>query len=278
MIVDIHVHLGSVRSFHPGIIGWVHVELEDLLGYMDKVGVDWVVALSLPENSDPYSRIISNEKLLNYVSDTTRIVPFCAIDPRGFKAGEKLEKLVKKGCKGLGEFKVMLPVKHEKIVSLLKVVDNLGLPVLFHMEDKKYFYDIQDLPYILEKFPDVIFVAHGPGWWKHISSQAPDEIYPKGPIVEEGKVQEIMRNYPNIYADISAYSGLNALKRDVNYAKKFLIEFQDRILYGSDFPCLSPSGTQFGLNREHIDFLTKLKLNEEVIEKILWKNASKILK
>ncbi len=40
---------------------------------------------------------------------------------------------------------------------------------------------------------------------------------------------ELLRKYPNLYADLSALSGANAILRDPEYGVKFLDEFQDRL-------------------------------------------------
>ncbi|PIP15908.1 MAG: amidohydrolase, partial [bacterium (Candidatus Ratteibacteria) CG23_combo_of_CG06-09_8_20_14_all_48_7] len=37
--------------------------------------------------------------------------------------------------------------------------------------------------------------------------------YPAGKVVPGGKVVAMLRHYPNLYGDLSAGSGLNALKR-----------------------------------------------------------------
>ena len=48
-------------------------------------------------------------------------------------------------------------------------------------------------------------------------------------------MSEIMRQYPNLYADLSAGSGLRALQRDRAFGREFLIEFQDKLLFGRDY-------------------------------------------
>ena len=58
--------------------------------------------------------------------------------------------------------------------------------------------------------------------------------YPSYPIKEEGAVPKLFRRYKNLWGDLSAGSGYNALARDVDYAVKFLNEFQDRLCFGTD--------------------------------------------
>jgi predicted TIM-barrel fold metal-dependent hydrolase len=65
---------------------------------------------------------------------------------------------------------------------------------------------------------------------------------------------------------MSAGSGCNALSRDPEFAKKFLVEFQDRVLYARDY-----------FDNRHQEFLNSLGLQNEVLEKIYSKNALKLV-
>ena len=98
--------------------------------------------------------------------------------------------------------------------------------------------------------------------------------YPDYPIAEEGVVPRLMRRYPNLYGDLSANSGCNALARDLDYAVQFLNEFQDRLLFGTDI-CAPDTETPL------VDLLTGLrddaKISEEVFGKIARENAIKLL-
>jgi predicted TIM-barrel fold metal-dependent hydrolase len=84
----------------------------------------------------------------------------------------------------------------------------------------------------------------------------------------------LMREYPNLYGDISAGSGLNALQRDPAFSWKFIDEFQNRLLLGLDY--CSPTN-----NMQHIEWLSKARddknISQEVYEKITWKNVNRIL-
>ena len=46
---------------------------------------------------------------------------------------------------------------------------------------------------------------------------------------------QVMRNYPNMLADLSAGSGENAIMRDPEFGYKFLEEFQDKLFFGVDY-------------------------------------------
>ena len=75
-----------------------------------------------------------------------------------------------------------------------------------------------------------------------------------------------MEKYRNIYADLSAGSGLRAMSRDVSFTKQFMTQFGDRILYGTDY-----------WDTRMLDHLRSLNLSEELLSGILYKNAMKLV-
>lgn len=131
-----------------------------------------------------------------------------------------------------------------------------------------YLLDFTSLESVLKDFPDVKFIAHGPMFWKHISSDgiARREMIPKGPLIGEGIIWHLLRNYPNLYADISAESGLNALTRDPGNAKRFLALFENKILYGTD-----------NVLKGQKEFLDSLKLLKRAYKNIYGENACRII-
>ena len=72
----------------------------------------------------------------------------------------------------------------------------------------------------------------------------------------DGKVPQMFRNYPNLYADLSAGSAHTALSRDLEFTKDFLIEFQDRILYGRDY-----------FDNRMQELLNSMDLPEEILQR-----------
>ena len=49
-----------------------------------------------------------------------------------------------------------------------------------------------------------------------------------------GRVAELLEQYPNMYADLSAYSCHRALTRDLRYAREFLAKFSHKLMFGTD--------------------------------------------
>ncbi len=98
-----------------------------------------------------------------------------------------------------------------------------------------YLMDFAGLEYRLKQYPNLNFIAHGPAFWNNIESN-PDshKTLGKGKIKEKGIAVDLLKKYDNLYADTSGKSGFNALKRDPEFTKKFLHEFYNKILYGTD--------------------------------------------
>ncbi len=158
------------------------------------------------------------------------------------------------------------------------------MPVLFHLEAPEYrlvqqckgptewaeWYggEIGVVGNICAQCPKTTFIGHGPGFWREISGGAERkaEVYPSGPVRPGGQVTALMRKYRNLHADLSANSGANALRRDKAHARRFLAEFQDRVLFGRD---------QF--DGSLMEVLSGLNLGEAVLEKVLRGNAEKLV-
>jgi predicted TIM-barrel fold metal-dependent hydrolase len=86
-------------------------------------------------------------------------------------------------------------------------------------------------------------------------------------------VPKLMRRYPNLYGDLSDFTPYNALSRDPDYGPKFVAEFQDRLLYGTDL-------CGVGMPLPMIDLLKDWretgKITEEVFQKVARENAIKL--
>ena len=110
--------------------------------------------------------------------------------------------------------------------------------------------------------------------------------YPATKVVEGGAVQRLFDTYPNLFADLSANSGLNAIRRDPDYGPEFLLRYQDRLFFGTDtapapdvMPEDWPEFVRKGLFESwgHFDFFPKLDLPAEVARKIYRDNARRVL-
>ena len=290
MIIDIHAH--AVRKPFLQIDGLASFPTaKQLLKFYDHAGIGKAVLMPLigPEFYLPQS----NEDILEMAArHPDRFIPFCNIHPRAIDntpsapLGDVMQKYKDMGCKGLGEITCNLPFRNPYIRNLFKHAANAGLPATIHIAhqiDGTYgLYDDQGLPQLaetLDEFPDLKIFGHSQTFWAEIGElDKPEDRagYPDYPVRAEGAVPGLMRKFPNLYGDISAGSGCNALTRDPVYAVKFLNEFQDRLMFGLDI-CSPP---KLELPRLLL-FLTELKdsgkISAAVFNKIMSGNAVRLL-
>lgn len=261
----------------------------ELLAIYEQVGIERGVLQPLvsPEVYLPQS----NDDIIEMVQNSGgKFIAFCNIDPRALTnsceapLGNLLRYYRDLGVKGLGEFMPNLPFLDPLVQNMFKHVQDVGFPLCFDLRTSiglgYGLYDEAGLPqleYCLQRFSKLVFLGHGPPFWAEIGRlETPHDRagYPKYAIKEEGVVPRLMRRYPNLYGDLSAGSGFNALDRDPEYALKFLHEFQDRLLFGTDI--CKPDG-KAPLAQFLLDLRREKKISEEVFEKIARKNAIKLL-
>lgn len=286
MIIDIHLHIGLLTKNSDEFI-----DGSNLVEKMEKWGIDIGCVLPLSETPEGNYRFSTTEDVINTCAEfSKKLIPFCLIDPRFVDNNDKtdfsplLEEYISRGCKGLGELLPKMEFDDPRCLNLYKQAGKYGLPVLFDMNWSRDGYGLIDehgLPRLenaLKKCPETIFIGHGPGFWAEISSENDGSVYPKGKIKKPGALVKLMRKFENLFADISAYSGYNAITRDIDFGVEFLMEFQDKILFGTD-SCLR---SDLGRGNKNIEFLRKLrmekKISEEVWEKIVYKNALSLLR
>lgn len=277
-MIDFHTHIGVLKSLSKYLKGMIHASLSDLLEYMDECGVGRAVVLPVANQYPDIGEFVSGTKeVLKAVSKhQDRLIPFCAVDPFEKDLKNKIKQYVSLGCKGFGEHKVELPIDHERSKRIYGICAQLEIPVLIHI-DARFSPNIDRFERVLAEYPNTNFIAHGPGWWKEISAEPGDEVYPTGKVKRVGKAESILTNHANAYADISATSGFNALARDPGFSRLFLAKNWRKLLFATDFPAISRNATQFGPGRHHISLLNRLISDEEMMNGIMENNAERLL-
>ena len=288
MFIDIHVHTRKIPG--PERNGrQAYATPEQLLARYDQLRIEKGVLLP---GVNPECAYVphSNEEVIAVSRDTGRFIPFCNVDPRAMKnsaeapLNELLRHYKKQGCKGVGEVCANLPFTDPLVRNLFTHVQETNLPLTFHMAHQlggTYgLYDDPGLPQLertLQDFPDLVLLGHSQTFWAEMAPlKSPEDRagYPEHPVDQEGRVPVLMRKHPNLYGDLSAGSGFNALARDRDYAVTFLNEFSDRLLFGTDI-CAPDTPTPL------VDFLLELKednlISKGVFNTIAKENAVRLL-
>jgi len=298
VIIDFHTHVGDLRSASD--TARVPVTWENLIQRLDDEGIDKAVLLPLFASSENYispsfltqGGLDVRTQVLEAEGYRDRIIPFGNLDPRWLgnsdqaDFGPLLDWLQEHGCVGIGEVTSNIPIDDPRTINMFQQVGKRGMPVTIH--NVGYLpgtYGLQDYPgasglaRLLQQAPQTNVLGHGQGFWAEIGAGITMEDkmrYPKGPIAQEGALPQLLRQYPNLYGDLSAGSGYNAITRDPEYGVHFLNEFQDRLLFATDV-C-------FGGPRDRMPHLAMLKellshgkISQAVFDKITYKNGLRVL-
>jgi len=291
MIIDSHNH-----SHYNGL------GPEGLLAEMDAFGYDvtWLLTWYIPPGEHvPGSELAFNP--CNARADGTHggvtladVVQTCQRYPDRFVAGycpcpaegdaaDLFEAAYRvHGVRICGEWSYRTLLDDPRAINLFRRAGQLGCPVVLHMDvpyrpDESgnpvyqtawYGGGADQLERALQACPRTIIVAHAPGFWRFISGDEASDpaLYPDGPIEPGGRVLDLLERYPNLWADLSAGSGLGALKRDTAFARDFLIRYADRLMFGRD-----DKGNALQ------KFLESLNLPHDVAEKLFYCNALRLV-
>lgn len=291
MIIDCHQH-----PF------WFRHNDADLVADMDEHGIDfaWVLtweipsdepadwfamngvfdpALSSPDGATPGISLTSVLAARDHFPDRF-VVGYCPnprLDnaPALFEAAYHMHR-----ARVCGEWKFRVPIDDPRCLELFRKAGELKCPVLLHL-DVPYLADAEGGPPVYQRFwyggtvenlrralracPETIFIGHGPGFWREISAdaEASPKAYPEEPVAPGGRVQALLEEHANLYADLSAGSGRGALARDPDHAREFLHRFADRVMFGRDYH-----------GKDLHEFLQSLDLPTDVSEKIYFRNAA----
>ena len=306
-VIDIHNHLGRLEN------------METYLKEMDEAGVWISISLDGHSANDFYkehleaSQKVAKDRLLVFFAPDWK-----RIDEPGFgeKEAGRLEEAVKLGVRGVKVFKSLgltlkdksgkvVPVDDARLDPIWAKCGELGIPVMIHVSDPKAFF--KPLDRYNERYDEL--GAH-PDWSfygdqypakndileqrNNVIARHPNTIFIGAHMAnlpeELGRVAMWLEQYPNFYVDIDAR--ISELGRQPYTARKFMIKYQDRVLFGTDTP---PDAHAYRIyyrfletDDEYIDpaeghhlqgrwMIYGLFLPDEVLEKIYYKNAMKIL-
>jgi len=307
-VIDIHNHLGHLDN------------ADKYLEEMDKAGVWKCVSLDGKSADDFYkkhlieSHRVSEERFLVFFRPD-----WSKIDEQdfGMQEARRLEEAVRLGARGVKIAKdlglmvkdksgKLIPVDDPRIDPIWEKCGELGIPVVIHVTDPKAFFEPTDqFNERYEKLivhPDYSFYGDQYPTKEEVLDQR-NRVIAKhkntifigahmGCLPEDlGRVAMWLDEYPNFYVETSARIG--ELGRQPYTARRFMINYQDRILFGTD---AYPDAETYRLHYrfletddEYIDrsagskthherwMMYGLYLPDNVLEKIYNKNAIRIL-
>ena len=210
-------------------------------------------------------------------------VRFTSADPAESRAIDILRGNLKRGAIGIGEMKYYVAVDSPEMHRVYKLAEEMQVPVLLHFEYEMYNTGFERFDKVLKAYPKVNFIGHAQTWWGNISADLdPLDLYPKAPVKPGGLTDKLLGDYPNLYADLSAGSGLNAITRDQEFYRGFIARHSSNLLWGSDCDCHDGKGggirSGFCLAEQSLALLRKLSPDAATYRRIVYGNAAKLLK
>ena len=281
MLIDVHVHVSRPEHEHPWVLEFIRDEYKGdiwalvkevltpagLRPFLQQNGIDWAVALAevnpVTTGNTPNEYVADLCAQANALPDPPtgprgRLLPFASLNPFVVNdLADELERLVTEfGFRG---FKVYPVYQHHyvndsRMYPLYARAQEMGVPMLVHTGSSVFkgarikYGDPLHLDDVAIDFPKLtILMAHSgrPFWYAQAFWMA--------------------RRHENVYMEISGLPG----KKLLEYFPD-LERLADKVVYGSDWP-----GNPY--LRRNVEAIEALPLKAETKEKILWKNAARIL-
>ncbi|HLK17714.1 MAG TPA: amidohydrolase family protein [Bryobacteraceae bacterium] len=220
-------------------------------------------------------------------------------DPAQPETPAAFQQALRNGAVSIGEVKYHLALDSPEMRRVYDIAADMQAPVMIHIQNFPHFAG--ELPYgtgypqfdkILRAYPKTNFIGHADLFWAHISADVPaDRGYPTGPIKPGGLTDRWLSDFPNLYADISANSGNNALSRDPEFSRPFIVRHRSKLIFGSDCSCADGKGTGVSqannpeasrlagkcVARATLGLLQQLT-TPEIFRQITWQNGTKLFK
>jgi len=224
-----------------------------------------------------------------------RFSRFTSVNVTRPDATDVLRAAARAGSRGFGEMKSSVAVDSPEMRRIYDVAAELELPVLLHFQEFSdplsvgvFNTGIERLPALLREYPRTTFIGHANSFWANISAEVPANVsYPSDPVKPGGLIDRLLGEFPNLYGDLSATSGRNALARSPDFSAAFVERHQDRLVFGSDCGCRDGKGAGQTnplplvagkcVARETLTALKTLA-SPEVFHKVVWLNATRLLK
>jgi uncharacterized protein len=267
-IIDIHQHTNYLDRSD-----------DDLVAHQRAMGITKTVLLPAGSRYGLAARAHGNDSVVAVARRYPKEYVFFANElPDIPEARSVITKFLKAGAIGIGEQKFPVDADSKHIELVASIAQEFKVPVLLHFEHEKYNTNFARFHRILEKYPRVNFIGHAQTWWGNIDKNHDQTVmYPKTPVTRGGITDRLLSDYPNMYGDMSAGSGLNAMLRDEDHARGFLERHQNKLLYGSDCNDREPNTDKCSGSKQ-IATIRRLAANRKIERKVLYENAAKLMK
>ena len=279
-VIDIHQHLGYSGRTDAA-----------LLAHQQKMGVTTTVLLP---SGRPEKRPSTHDGVANGLQAEAHGNEACERFARAhgeayrFGANEvpdlddavaEIERYLKRGGVIIGEQKFGVAADSAAMRRLYECAQANDVPILMHWQHGMYNHGFDRFHRVLEAYPRVTFIGHAQTWWANIDRGHADQkvLYPKGPVTPGGYTDRYLADYANMFGDLSAGSGLNALTRDEGFTRDFLTRHQDKLLYGSDCNDSVGEGEKCQ-GAQTLAVIRRLAANSTIERKLLHDNARRVLK
>jgi len=275
-VVDCHHHLRRTT--------------EDNIVHLDGCGVSNAMVLAR-ENSVEQIHALEQKypsRILGWFSSTDVTKP---------EAEALLTQAIKNGAIGFGEIKYHVEAAGPEMKRAYALAADLNVPILIHFQEVPhtptegvFSTGFKNFEAMLKAYPKTRFVGHADAFWANVSADYADDVaYPSGPIKRGGITDKLLGDYPNLFGDLSANSGNNALSRDPAFTAGFLKRHEDKLIFGSDCACTdgkgggisqagNPAASRLGgkcVARETLTLLQKT-VPPAAFRKMTWENAHRV--
>lgn len=278
--IDVHAHaLISKEMAISRADGTVLHDYEQLCKLYDDIGITMGIIMPIVSPEFQTFLITSEDAWFMSRNSSNKLSWCCNVDPRMECVSSKtdfsrlLQYYKKHGAVGVGEITTNCSLDDPAMDNLLYHCAQCDLPVTIHWAtpDKTGYgvYGGENLVLLektLKKYPKLTIIGHSVPFW--------EQIYEKNGM---RRLEQLMREFPNLYCDTSANSGYNAASKNTPYFYEFLDEFQDRVLFGLDV-CYVGERLYEKTIQFYDDAVSKNYISEETYNKINYLNAVKLYK
>ncbi|MBR4981745.1 MAG: amidohydrolase [Lachnospiraceae bacterium] len=280
--IDMHLHL-TLRQI-PKIGKMNLTSGKNMIPHLEELGIGKGVLMSSGEKKVPFGNNKGNKAICDKFPN--HYAWMCSLDAVNEETVyERLVKYKAEGAIGVGELTINRALDDSFLQAIFAAAEKLDMPVTIHMSPEVgYSYGVVDEPGlpmlegVLKKYPKLKVLGHSQTFWIEMSGNAPTEkekrnSWGEGPVVPGGRVPELFAKYPNLYGDLSANSGGQAIMRDPEFGLKFLEDYADRLFFATD---MVNKDMVFPLGAWLDEQAQSGALSRDAYEKICWKNAQRV--